>query len=65
MRTGALVTMVLMIVGSAFRTWLVYNKKEETSLKWISFGVYLLAVAGVTFTGLMGGTIVYKFMIGT
>jgi hypothetical protein len=54
-----------MIFGSAFRTWLVYHKKEETSLKWISFGVYLLAVAGVSFTGLMGGTIVYKFMIGT
>lgn len=63
--TGALVTMVLMIFGSAFRTWLVYNKKEESSLKWISFGFYLLAAAGVAFTGLMGGTIVYNFMIGT
>ena len=63
--TGAFITMILMIIGSAFRIWLVVKMKEETTLKWISFGLYLLAVIAVTFTGLMGGTMVYNFMIGT
>lgn len=62
--TGALVTMILIIVGTLFRIWLVVQKKEETPLKWIVFGFYLLAFAAVTFTGFMGGTMVYNFMIG-
>ena len=61
--TGALITMILMIIGSAFRIWLVIKKKEETQLKWIAFGLYLLAFAAVTFTGFMGGTMVYNFMM--
>ena len=62
--TGALITMILMIIGSAFRIWLVMQKKEETQLKWIAFGFYLLGFAAVTFTGFIGGTMVYNFMIG-
>ena len=62
--TGALITMILMIIGSAFRIWLVVQKKEETQLKWIAFGFYLLGFAAVTFTGFMGGTMVYNFMMG-
>ena len=61
--TGALITMILMIVGSAFRIWLVIKKKEETSLKWFALAIYFLAFAAVTFTGLMGGTMVYNFMM--
>ena len=62
--TGALITMALMIAGSIFRIWLVVRKKEETPLKWIAFGFYFLAFIAVTFTGYMGGTMVYDFMIG-
>jgi uncharacterized membrane protein len=61
--TGALITMILMIIGSTFRIWLAVKKKEESRLKWISFGFYLLAFAAVTFTGFMGGTMVYNFMM--
>jgi uncharacterized membrane protein len=61
--TGALITMILMIVGSAFRIWLVIKNKDETQLKWIAFGFFLLAFAAVTYTGLMGGTMVYNFMM--
>ena len=61
--TGALITMILMIIGSAFRIYLMIRKKEETQLKWIAFGFYLLAFAAVTFTGFMGGTMVYNFMM--
>jgi uncharacterized membrane protein len=62
--TGALITMILIVIGSAFRIWLVMKKKEETQLKWIAFGFYFLAFAAVTFTGFMGGTMVFNFMIG-
>jgi uncharacterized membrane protein len=61
--TGALITMILMIIGSTFRIWLVVKKKEETQLKWVAFGFYFLAFAAVTFTGFMGGTMVYNYMM--
>jgi uncharacterized membrane protein len=61
---GALITMILMIFGSFFRIWLVVQKKEETPLRWIAFGFYFLAFAAVAFTGFMGGTMVYDFMMG-
>jgi len=62
--TGALITMILIVAGTLFRIWLVVKKKEESPMKWIVFGFYLLAFAAVTFTGYMGGTMVYNFMIG-
>lgn len=61
--TGALITMILIILGAAFRIFLVIRKQEETSLKWVAFGIYCLAFAAVTFTGLMGGTMVFNFMV--
>ena len=61
--TGALITMILMIIGAGLRIYLVRSKKEDTSLKWVVFIIYLLAVGTVSFTGLMGGTMVYKYML--
>ena len=61
--TGALITMILMILSSAFRIFLVIKKKEETSLKWIAFGLFCLAFIAVTYTGHMGGTMVYDYMM--
>jgi uncharacterized membrane protein len=63
-KTAALVTMIIMITGTTFRTWLVLKKKEETDLKWIAFACYLLACVSVSYTGLLGGKMVYEFMIG-
>jgi Predicted membrane protein (DUF2231). len=62
--TGALTTMILIVSGTIFRIWLIVKKKEESPLKWVAFGFYLLAFLAVTFTGFMGGTMVYDFMIG-
>jgi uncharacterized membrane protein len=62
--TGALVTMILIIAGTILRIWLMIKRKEETQLKWIVFGFYLLAFIAVTFTGYMGGIMVYDFMLG-
>jgi uncharacterized membrane protein len=61
--TGALITMIMMLTGSAFRIWLVMKNKQETRLRWIAFGLYLLAFISVTYTGFMGGTMVYNFMM--
>jgi uncharacterized membrane protein len=63
-KTGALATMILIIAGTLFRIWLMIKKKEDTYLKWIVFGFYLLAFIAVTFTGFMGGKMVYDFMLG-
>jgi uncharacterized membrane protein len=61
--TGGFITMIIIVLGSAFRIWLVVRKKDETQLKWIVFGMYFLAFAAVTFTGFMGGTMVYNYMM--
>ena len=61
--TGALITMIVMIIGSACRIWLVVKKKEETSLKWIPFVFYLLGFLAVSFTGFQGGRMVYEFLM--
>ncbi|MGE5457575.1 MAG: DUF2231 domain-containing protein [Methanococcaceae archaeon] len=62
--TGALITMIIMIIGSTFRIWLAVKKKEDTMLKWIVFGFYFLGFVAVTFTGYIGGTMVYDFLLG-
>ena len=62
--TGGLITMILIVAGTIFRIWLVIKKREESPLKWIAFGFYLLAFVAVSFTGFLGGKMVYDFMIG-
>jgi len=61
--TGALITMILAVAAAAFRLYLVVVKREETSLRWIALGVYCLAFLAVTFTGFMGGAMVYNYMM--
>ena len=61
--TGAMITMILMIICSTFRIWLVVKKKEETQLKWVAFSLYLLGFVAVALTGYMVGTMVYDFMM--
>jgi uncharacterized membrane protein len=62
--TGALITMILIVTGAALRIYSVVRKKEETGLKWVVFAFYMLAFLAVTFTGFMGGTMVYNYMMG-
>jgi uncharacterized membrane protein len=61
--TGAFITMILMVTGALIRTYLVVKKKEDSNLKWLVFGIYLLAFCCVSFTGFMGGTMVYNYMM--
>ena len=62
-KTGALITMIVMIIGSAFRIWLVAQRKDDTKMKWIAFGFYLIGFGAVTVTGFMGGIMVYNYMM--
>ena len=61
--TAALITMIVMLIGSAFRVWLVVSNREESSLKWVAFGLYFIGFCAVTYTGFMGGTMVYNYMM--
>jgi uncharacterized membrane protein len=62
--TGGLITMILIVIGAAFRLWLFIKNREETQLKWIAFGLYFMAFTAVLFTGFMGGIMVFNFMVG-
>jgi hypothetical protein len=53
-----------MILASIVRIYIVMTKKGETSLKWLSFILYLIGFCAVGYTGFMGGTMVYNFMLG-
>lgn len=61
--TGALVTLITMTLASAFRIWLESAGKENSGLKWIAYALYMAGCLSVAFTGLMGGTMVYTFML--
>ena len=61
--TGGLITMLLAIGAIAFRTWLIIAKKEGTQLKWIALALYFAAFASVCYTGFIGGTMVYSYMM--
>ena len=62
--TGALITIIIMLTGSILRIYLTISKKEENTLKWIVFVLYFLGTAAVSFTGFMGGTMVFNYMMG-
>jgi uncharacterized membrane protein len=61
--TSAMITVLLMVTGSLLRIWLVWKKKEESVLKWVVFGLFFLAFCAVFFTGFLGGTMVYNYMM--
>jgi len=63
-KTGAVLTLIIMLVAITVRIILTIKHKTETPLKWISFGLYFLGTAAVSFTGFLGGTMVYKYLLG-
>ena len=59
----AFITMCLLIVTSVIRLMLAFGKKENSTLKWISFIMYGIAAITVSITGFFGGTLVYNYMM--
>ncbi len=62
--TLALVTLVIMVIGTLIRIGVLVWKKEEPLFKWLVFGLYLLGAVSVSATGLFGGTMVMDYMMG-
>ena len=62
--TLALVTLIIMAIGTVIRIGVLVWKKEEPLYKWLVFGLYLLGAASVSVTGLLGGTMVMDYMMG-
>jgi uncharacterized membrane protein len=57
-------TLVSIILATFLRLLLVYQKKEETYLKYVAMSLFLLAFIFVIITGHLGGKLVYEHMIG-
>jgi uncharacterized membrane protein len=62
--TGAWTTLIIMWVASALRVYLVAAKKEQPAFGWAVFVLYLAGVAAVSYTGFLGGSMVFDYMIG-
>jgi uncharacterized membrane protein len=59
----AYTTMYILIAASLFRLFLVFKGKESSNLKWISYGLLLVAVITVSITGFKGGSIVFDIWL--
>lgn len=62
--TFANITMYLMIVASILRIVLAIRGITESKAGWVVYLLYLIGVIMVGYTGLLGGTIVFNYMIG-
>jgi uncharacterized membrane protein len=60
----ATLTLVSIILATFFRILLVYQKKEDSQLKYLALCLFLLAFIFVIITGQLGGKLVYEHMIG-
>jgi uncharacterized membrane protein len=60
----AILTLVSIILATFFRLLIVYQKKEETYLKYAAMSLYMFAFVFVSITGFLGGNLVYTYMVG-
>jgi uncharacterized membrane protein len=61
---GAWITLISILIGIILRITLQVAGKMETSLRWAVLAVYFIAFGAVSFTGYIGGSMVYNFMVG-
>ena len=62
--TFAFLTLLSIIVATGFRVFIVYRKKQETNLKYISLGIFFVAFVFVSITGYLGGNLVWDLLTG-
>ena len=60
--TFALITLGLLLITSAFRSYYCY-KGDCNKFKWLVFALYSTATVTVSITGYLGGTLVYNYMM--
>jgi uncharacterized membrane protein len=61
--TGAVTTLIIMSLVSALRIYFFIKQKEDR-FRWTIYCLYLAGTAAVSFTGFIGGTMVYTYLIG-
>jgi uncharacterized membrane protein len=59
----AKITMYVMIAATLLRSYIFFMHKENSWKKWLVYFMYAIAFASVVYTGLLGGTLVYNYMI--
>jgi uncharacterized membrane protein len=57
------VTMYVMIAASIIRLYANFAGKEKGFLKWFIYLLYAIGAVAVGYTGFLGGSLVYNFMI--
>jgi uncharacterized membrane protein len=62
--TLANITMYVMIAASIMRIYLVQKSKAESKAALGVYILYLIGVISVGYTGMLGGTMVFNYMIG-
>lgn len=62
--TLALITLLIMAIGTLIRIGVLVFKKEKPIYQWLVFGLYFLGAACVGATGFLGGSMVMDYMIG-
>jgi uncharacterized membrane protein len=60
----ATLTLISIILATFYRLLIVYQKKEETYLKYVAMSLFLCAFVFVQITGYLGGNLVYNYMVG-
>lgn len=61
--TFAWVTVIILVIVSVLRTFVLIRKAENNLFKWLIFAMYGLAALTVSITGFWGGTLVYNYMM--
>ena len=59
----ATTTVLLSVLTSILRTYMLVKKNENSTLKIVALIFYALAALSVSATGFFGGTLVYNFMM--
>ncbi len=62
-KTGCYITVLIMLLLSILRTRRAV-KQKELRLNGFLYGLYAAGTAAVSFTGYMGGTMVYSYFLG-
>lgn len=62
--TFALITLLIMAIGSTIRIYTVIKKPDSTILRWTVFCFYLAGTLTVGLTGFLGGSMVFDYMVG-
>lgn len=60
----ALITMITMTIATAFRIFIVVKNVEEGNFRYVSLFLFFLATVFVSYTGFLGGGLVWDYLIG-